>query len=377
MKLHPSSRGRALMLPAFGRGFSLIELMVAMTIGLLLLAGLFYIYFGAAQSSRLQGAVALMQTNVRYAFELMGMDIRMTGFTGSQDVNPSNIVNVAQTSHLCPLMDIFGNKNCDDGAGPLVGYENTNPPNVCTTANTTSCYRTNTDSLTVVRVDTENKYPLDSDASLSYPTALTTFTLDPWPASNAPQAGEIFVVADYIHAAAFQVGAANDPEVSFGAGGSPGNSGSLGTFGPSINALSLYRLSGVSYYIGTNPVGEPALYRDKLGHNAATVNTTAEELVQGVEDMEITYGVDTSTDLATRIGDGSVDGYWTATEVSDNTPNLQSAICTASVSARWKCVLSVRIKLTLVSAQNEKVGTTGDQLMRKTFTNTIAIRNRL
>ena len=358
------------MLPSGRRGFSIIELMVAMTIGLLLLAGLFYIYISAAQSSRLQGVMAVMQTNARYAFELIGVDIRMTGFSGSQDANPSNIVNVAQASHLCPLMDIFGTLNCTDGAGPLVGYENTSPPNVCTTANTTPCYRTNTDSLTVVRVDTGNKYALDSNASLSYPTAPTTFTLSAWPDSNAPQAGEIFVAADYIHAAVFQVGAANNPGVSFGAGGSPGNSGSLGTFGPSIKALGLYRLSGVSYYIGTNPVGEPALYRDKLGHNAAAVNTTAEELVQGVGDMEITYGVDTTDPL------DSVEGYWTATQVTNGT-NGSLTMPAGTAKDYWKRVLSVRITLTLVSAQNEKVGTTGDQLMRKTFTNTIAIRNRL
>jgi hypothetical protein len=30
-----------------------------------------------------------------------------------------------------------------------------------------------------------------------------------------------------------------------------------------------------------------------------------------------------------------------------------------------------------VSGQDESVGTTGDRLLRKTFTNTIAIRNRL
>lgn len=373
----------ALPLPARRKGFSLIELMVAMTIGLLLLAGLFYVYLNASQSSRFQGAIALMQGNARYAFELMGVDIRMMGFTGSQDASPSNVVAISLTSHLCPLIDIFGNKNCTDGAGPLIGYENTNPSNVCTTANTTPCYRSGTDSLTVVRVDTMNKY------AISAHTAGTSFTLSAWPASNAPAAGEIFVAADYTHAAIFQVravGGSSTSTISYGGSGtvSPGNSGTdLGTFGGGTNAVGLYRLSGVSYYIGRNPVGEPALYRDKLGHGdvggVPTANSAAEELIQGVEDMEITYGVDTSIDTASRSplpGDGSVDGYWTATQVNTGT-GIQSAICNASASAHWKCVLSVRITLTLVSGQNEKVGTTGDRLLRKTFTNTIAIRNRL
>lgn len=324
------------------RGFSLIELMVAITLGLLLLAGLFYIYMNASQSSRFQGALALMQNNARYAFEIMGVDIRQAGFTSTRkDDTPTYVVN---TSTVSNLMNLFGT--------PLIGYENTNPPNVCTTTNTTPCYLANTDSLTVVRIDNENKYAISGHTP-------PTFTLSSWPTSTPPQAGEIFVAADYTHAAVFQVGAANDPTVSYATGtASPDNSGTdLGTFYGGISALKLYRLSGASYYIGRNPAGEPALYRDKLGHNDVTANSTREELVQGIEDMQIEYGVD--TDLTP---DGSVDDYVDAN---------------SAVGTGWGRVLSVRITLTLVSGQNEKVGTTGDRLLRKTFTNTIAVRNRL
>lgn len=385
MNLHASIPMLALTPPFQRRGFSLIELMIAMTLGLLLLAGLFYIYIGASQSSRLQGTVAQMQTNARYAFELMGVDIRMLGFTGSQDASPSNVVNISSTSLICPLIDIFGNKSCTNGEGPLVGYENTNPPNVCITANTSPCYRSGTDSMTVVRVDTGSKYTLNPAVS---PLVAGSFTLSSWPVSNAPVAGEIFVAADYTHAAVFQVGGVDTEAktVSYSASTPPSPSNSsttLGAFGGGPNAMGLYRLSGVSYYIGTNPAGEPALYRDKLGSQnisgVPTATSTKEELVQGVENMQITYGVDTSTDVASRNplpGDGSVDVYWTATQVNTGT-GIQSAICSASTNAHWKCVLSIRIQLTLVSGQNEKVGTTGDKLLRKTFTNTIAIRNRL
>lgn len=374
MKLHPLIRVPTLTPPARRGGFSIIELMVAMTIGLLLVAGLFYVYLGAAQSSQFQGALATMQGNARFAFEIMGLDLRMTGFTGSQTTNPQNVINFASLSdNLCPMVDAFGNKNCTAGgnpvAGPLVGYENTNPPNVCTTANTTPCYRAGTDSLTVVRVDTANKY-----AVTLHDTAAKTFTLASWPTTDAPQPGEIFVAADYVNAAVFQVGTGTaNPTVSYGVGGNPGNgvNPNLGAFGPSINALGLYRLSGVSYYVGRNPAGEPALYRDKLSHAGATLSTTAEELVQGVEDMEITYGVDATLPL------NNVEGYWTAAQVTAGTDGTTVIVPAGTPNDYWKHVLSVRITLTLVSGQNEKVGTAGDKLLRKTFTNTLAIRNRL
>ena len=83
MKLHASIHALALTPPARRRGFTLIELMIAMTLGLVLTAGLFFIYVNTSQSSRAHGALALMQENARYAFEIMALDIRQAGFTGT------------------------------------------------------------------------------------------------------------------------------------------------------------------------------------------------------------------------------------------------------------------------------------------------------
>ena len=375
------------------KGFSLIELMVSMVIGLLLLVGLSSIYVATSQSARFQGATAKIQNNARYAFELIAMDIRMLGFTGSQDANPMNLIDMSDPdSDVCLLVDIFGTKNCTGGMGPLVGFENTNPPgtNACATSTSSpSCYLANTDSLAVVHVDTMNKYGISSH------TAGTSFILSTWPNSDVPTEGEIFVAADYTHAAVFQISGTNPNTrtVSYGTRSSivPGNLGTdLGKFGGGNNAINLYRLSGAFYYIGKNPIGEPALYRYKLGlatnpttgeiiTSPYTATGTPEELVQGVENMQITYGVDTSADSTARSplpGDGNVDAYWTAEQVSKGT-GIKSAICDANNSAHWKCVLSIRIQLTLVSGQDEKLGTTSDKLLRNTFSNTIAIRNRL
>lgn len=368
----------ALAFPGRRRGFSLIELMVAMTIGLVLLAGLFYVYIGTSQSSRFQGALVLMQNNARFAFELMGVDIRMGGFTGSLDANPVNAVVLAANSTRCPLIDIFSDKGCDNGAGPLVGYANAGPPDVCTTANTSPCYQSDPDnnaatpapdSLTVVRVDSTTKYSLDPAVALG----AGSFTLAAWPAANAPQNSEVFVAADYANVGVFQINA-----VDVGAR-TITYVGALEAFPSGPNATALYRLSGVSYYIGRNPVGEPALYRSVLTQAGGAITSVQEELIQGVENMRITYGVDVSANVLARsplLGDGNVDAYWTVAQVNAGTDGALT-MPAATPAAYWSRVLSVRITLTLVSGQNEKVGATGDRLLRNNFTNTIAIRNRL
>ncbi len=380
----------SLVVTAMGRekGFSLVELMVAMTIGLFLLAGLLYVYIGASQSSRFQGALSQMQTNARYAFELMSRDIRMAGFTGSLQTNPSNIAPVPLGSQLCSLVNLFGNLDCTGvSSGPLVGYSNTNPPGVCTTADTTPCYladpdadaaTSSPDSLTMVRTDTENSFALNPGVALTN----IDFTLSAWPADSslAPKVNEVFVAANYAHSGVFQISAINAGAATVSYIGGTLNTGQFG--GPS--AVKLYRLNGASYYIGRNLVGEPALYRSKLGLDAGgNLTPITEELIQGVENMQITYGVDTDPDALgppnpVRPGDGNINGYWTAAQINANVPGIASNLCNNPpvANSRWKCVLSMRVTLTMVSGQNEKVGASGDQL-RTSFTSTLAIRNRL
>ena len=61
------------------QGFSLIELMVAMVIGLVLLGGVLGIFLSTQQTNRLQQAMSNVQENGRLAVELLARDIRESG----------------------------------------------------------------------------------------------------------------------------------------------------------------------------------------------------------------------------------------------------------------------------------------------------------
>ena len=67
---------------ASSRGFSLIELMLSITLGLLILAGLSSIFVNTSQSSRELRRTAEQIENGRYAVELMTQDLRHAGFYG-------------------------------------------------------------------------------------------------------------------------------------------------------------------------------------------------------------------------------------------------------------------------------------------------------
>jgi len=63
-------------------GFTLIEIMIAITIGLVMLAGILQISQANKESSRLQRNMGFVQENMRIAMELLTRDIRMAGFNG-------------------------------------------------------------------------------------------------------------------------------------------------------------------------------------------------------------------------------------------------------------------------------------------------------
>lgn len=64
------------------RGFSLVELLIAMTLGLLLTSGMVAVFAGNRQSTELNSAVAEMQESARYALETLADDVRNAGYQG-------------------------------------------------------------------------------------------------------------------------------------------------------------------------------------------------------------------------------------------------------------------------------------------------------
>jgi type IV pilus assembly protein PilW len=116
-------------------------------------------------------------------------------------------------------------------------------------------------------------------------------------------------------------------------------------------------------YIAPGASGRPALWR--LRNDEALGGDNPQELVEGVEDMQILYGEDTDDN-------GTVDVFVTADAV-----------------AAWNQVLSIRISLLLQTLDdnlatasqqytyNGAVTTPADRRLRRVFTTTVSLRNRM
>jgi len=90
-------------------GFSLLEGLLALALGLTLLAAASQVFVASVQSWRLQGAVAQLQDDARLALQRMAQDIRMTGMFGCLRLQPSHFENPAlATAFASPVQVIQG-----------------------------------------------------------------------------------------------------------------------------------------------------------------------------------------------------------------------------------------------------------------------------
>lgn len=73
------------------RGFSLVELMVAMVLGLILVAAITQVFLGNRKTQTIEEAVGRVQESGRLALEFLSDDLRLAGFSGSGELKHSRV----------------------------------------------------------------------------------------------------------------------------------------------------------------------------------------------------------------------------------------------------------------------------------------------
>ncbi|WP_292563539.1 PilW family protein [Methylomonas sp.] len=346
-------------------GMTLIEILIAMLLGVFLLAGVLQIFINSKQTYRMQEGLSRLQENGRFAMEFISQDVRMAGFFGclSNNFSMANVEN-----ELNDQSDFAW-----DIANPLMGYND-----VDNTFAVISNVVVGTDVI-AVRGLSGDGIPLIapySDAAQMFVDP--TFNAD-CPAGSATTChiGEILMVTDCSQGTIFQ--ATNTTDIGGGSGVNvvhsanntftPGNSPPA-TFNKSYGPGSqIARLQTYAYYIRLNPGNQPSLYRSELTTTGNDTNAvSAQELIEGIEDMQITYGVDTDAN-------GTPNSFLPANNI---------------IAANWPQVVSVRISLLARTIENNLSANPvpydyneannimpADRRLRRVFTTTIALRNRL
>jgi type IV pilus assembly protein PilW len=330
------------------RGFTLIELMVAMLLGLVIIAGVISVFLANQQVYRTNSALDEVQNETRIAFELMARDVRDAGLTGC--LNNGRISNVLKNGPNNGGTDWWANWN-----NTLVGFTGTQTDAAAPVGTANTQKVTGTDSIQLIGGE-DSGYSVASDAEPA-----GTFTLNEKTSDLA--SGSIVIVCNPDHAAVMQINSYNGGSGStitftHATSGSPGNCTtdlSYPTVCSSTNSYvyvansQIAALSAVDWYVGYNSVGggSTSLFRTSLQLSATGVPTpTPVEMVRNVKSMTIKY-----------LQSGG------------------SSYVLASAVTNWAAVTAVQVTLN-VQSTNQRAGTNTAPLTR-TFTSTTTVRNRV
>lgn len=277
-------------------GLTLIEIMIAVTISLILLAGIGQIYASSKKTYRTTDAVSRLQENGRFALDFIVKSIRESDHMGCLNRNNDVFSGVSATD--------------DVAVSGLV-------------ASDTIALISSQDAMNVSGV--VNK-------------GTTVITLD---SASDFESGDNILISDCEKAQTVTI---------------TGISGSTLTISNGLKQsyskrAAVSRLIRTTYSLGINAAGNPALFM-----NDGTVNP---ELVEGVENMQVQFGVDSDQN---QVANYYVDP--SAVPVMENVVSI-------------KLVLTVRSIADNVAAQNRVYNAVSDRRITKNYTATVAIRNRL
>lgn len=349
-------------------GITLVEMMVAMVIGLLLTAGIGQLFVNTQKTHRITEEQSRLQENARFALDFIVKDVREAGYTGCRAIEDMNVQTVASAPVLGYGADsiINGSEATSSSVwSPALGTvfsANTNPiggTDTITIQKGTSCGATLTGSLTT------------SNANIQVTS----------PNSCNLTAGDVLMLSDCEDAHIFRatnVSSGSPQTIAHAASSNTGThfclnqtgvgTGSCGTANQKLYGADseLLRFTSFTYHIAQGAGGRNALWAYDNTQSPSAQNPI--ELIEGVENMQVTYGIDTA-------GDDVVDAYQTANTVDS--------------ASNWNNVISAEISL-LVETQEDHLTTdnltytyngatvtSADKRIRRVFTTVVSIRNRV
>ncbi|WP_421621621.1 PilW family protein [Alkalilimnicola ehrlichii] len=342
------STNRTPSIPAISamQGLSLVEMMVAMLIGLLLIGGTISIFISTQQTSRTLEAMSRVQESGRFAIERITRDAREAGHAGCPAGQINSILNVND-----PGFD----PSIHDNVQPF-SEEPDNLPDRYVRGHI----------LTINRMSSSGR---DLTASGNGPGNPPPIVLDG--AEAGIPMGTIVMVVDESGSRCerFQHNA-NKNATNLDRSQNPGGPGNLppqsATYTEFFGPIDLLTLSSNSYYIGES-TADPD--RTSLFRKNMKTGDTPHEIAEGVHDMRLEYGLDDDRN-------GRVDRYVSADNMS---------------SGDWENAAAVRVHLlvnngaenNVVDEPQENIYFAGgffdapDRRLYQVFTTTIGARNLL
>lgn len=332
-------------------GLTLVELMVATTLSMVLLAGVLLVFSANKATYQMQNGLGTLQENGRYAISQIAADLQQTGFGGCQSPHLSpRIINVVSPSTASAYLDKFAQGEFYDGRN--------DETNTVTLGGVTMV--TGTDSIEV-------RGPLRSNVNFVSGPVLKTGTIDVLGTGTGFAANEYLLIGDCSGATIFRASTV---------GTSGGNTQITHTSGNSSTELAQPYGSDalvMEFVTHTYFIGQTAGRQNQQGQAITSLyrfdGNNSFELVDGVDDMQIEYALDTD-------GDGAIDDFENADNVTDWSEPVAVRISLLMNSVDGAS--SVEAPYTYFPASSTAVTpSSGDYRLRQEFSSVISVRNAI
>ncbi len=321
-------------------GLSLVELMIAMLLGVVLMGGVIDVFLSSRTVFSTQQAISRVQESGRLAIEFISEDVRMAGYMGCLDRT------------VLPDIGITAPEAFWDNYQERVrGYTSDALP---TGLSLDPAPLANTDLIVVRSASGAMHY-------LAEPNDVNTLKVLPGSENGVSiKAGQAVVASNCVGARIFKPSAVASGTITH-----TGGWGGGGSYSPSENfdtGAEVIPVFTTVYYVANNPFDRPSLYQ-KTGSTVSAV-----EVIEGVENMAISLGRDTNTD-------GVIDTYTNIAGVNEN---------------QWVNVGSVKIELLVQSNEEnviedvqpylfrgDAVAGPDDKRLRQVFSSLVAVRGKV
>lgn len=344
------------------KGFSVVELMVALLLGLFLVSGVTGMYISSKQTYRMTDNLSRLQESLRFSLEFISRDIRMAGYLPCRF--PPTFTNAITNGNSTWFLDFF-----NYGIRGYEGGVSTFPSEI------NSDVVPNTDAIAVLKgglystsVDSNND--VTNTVTLQNPFPTTEFGL-----------GEIAIICDPRQASMFQISGRNSAAGTLNYTSSPTTIApdnaitNIGSYGDDAQ-ITPYK--PVIYFIAPS-TQNPAInslkkrfFQARLIAGVETAEMWEEELLEGVESMQILYGLDVDNDQI-------ADRFEAANDIGASewpsviTVRLGLLMATGEEVTSQIDTNSYNVAGTIISAPT----TPADRRLRYVVNTTINLRNRV
>ncbi len=358
-------------------GFTLVQIMVSLTISSILIAGVLQIVYSSATTNATTSELATMQETARFVIDRLTSEIRMAGYLGCADSSDSGLGVKGSPGALSSLdynQFLIKPPESNANATPLI-FSKTKMADVYVTgvdgnnnaARITLANWTNQTPITTAPVVGES-LAAGSDVLIIQRATRTGSAINDITGAvitspnNQLSANDIGIVTDCFGVAMFYASERTENTITLKA--TNNTSTKLQPFS-NTRPPELHRFNGYAYYIGylnDDPSSMPVLYRaDLYDPNGSKI-----EVARGVENIQIEYGITSNN--------GNSINYLSADAV-DGLDNPVISTVRFSLVMRSAAALNPTMTEKTYTMLQENI-TTNDRYMRSVFTGSAKVRNK-